>query len=135
MKILRYETSGEIHYGLLEDDNTIRQLLASPFDNLDTSGTIVHLDDVRVLSPIESPRVIGVGLNYVAHAHESGKPLPTIPLLFMKPSTTVIGPDEPIIYPREAKEVHYECELAVVIGKRARRVPEAEALNYVLGYT
>jgi 2-keto-4-pentenoate hydratase/2-oxohepta-3-ene-1,7-dioic acid hydratase in catechol pathway len=135
MKILRYSLDDATHYGILADDGAIRQLVGSPFDCLDTSGVETHLDNVRVLAPLESPRVIGVGLNYVAHAEESGKPLPTIPLLFMKPSTAVIAPEAPIVYPRQGQEVHYEAELAVVIGKRARRVAEADALDYVLGYT
>ncbi|MCZ6678817.1 MAG: fumarylacetoacetate hydrolase family protein [Candidatus Poribacteria bacterium] len=135
MKILRYSADGDTSYGILDDDGTIRQLTGSPFDSLDTSGTVTHLDKVRVLSPVEAPRVIGVGLNYAAHAREAGKEPPPFPMLFMKPTTTVIGPEDAIVYPHQGKEVHYECELAVVIGKPTRRVSEADALDYVLGYT
>jgi 2-keto-4-pentenoate hydratase/2-oxohepta-3-ene-1,7-dioic acid hydratase in catechol pathway len=135
MKLLRYSIEDETSYGILEEDQTIRQLISTPFDNLETSGVITHLDEVQVLTPVERPRVIGVGLNYVAHAHESGKPLPEIPLLFMKPSTAVIAHEEAIVYPSQGEEVHYEAELAVVIGKSARRVSQTEALDYVLGYT
>lgn len=135
MKILRYDEHGAIHYGRLEEDGTIRQLMGSPFDSLDVSGTITHLDRVRVLAPVAAPRLIGVGLNYAAHAREGGKEPPPVPILFMLPSTAVIGPDEAIVYPRQGKNVHYEGELAVVMGKKARRVAEANALDYVLGYT
>jgi 2-keto-4-pentenoate hydratase/2-oxohepta-3-ene-1,7-dioic acid hydratase in catechol pathway len=135
MKILRYSADGDTHYGILEDDGTIRQLAGSPFDSLDATDTVTHLDQVRVLAPVESPRVIGVGLNYATHARESGKTPPDIPMLFMKPSTAVIGPEEPIVYPSGREVVHYEAELAVVIGKTARGVSEDEALDYVLGYT
>ena len=86
MKILRYRSNGEASYGILDDDESIRELTGSPFDSLDTSGAVAHLDQVTVLAPVESPRIIGVGLNYVAHAHEAGKPLPTNPMLFMKPT-------------------------------------------------
>ncbi len=135
MKILRYCTDRDTSYGILEDDGTIRQLVSSPFEGLDTNDTATHLNQVRPLAPVEAPRIIGVGLNYAAHARESGAEPPSFPMLFMKPSTTVIGPEEAIVYPRQGKEVHYECELAVIIGKAARRVSEAEALSYVLGYT
>ena len=135
MKVLRYSADGVTNYGILEEDGTVRQLTGSPFDNLDTSGTVTHLDRVRVLAPIEAPRVIGVGLNYAAHAAEGGHSPPESPMLFMKPSTTVIATEKAIVYPRQGAEVHYECELAVVIGKMARRVSEADALDYVLGYT
>lgn len=135
MKLLRYSINDEANYGILEADNIIRQLTSPPFNDLEPSGVATHLDEVQVLAPVERPRVIGVGLNYVAHAHESGKPLPEIPLLFMKPSTAVIGHEEAIVYPRQGEEVHYEAELAVVIGKQARRVSQTDALAYVLGYT
>lgn len=135
MKILRYRTNGDTNYGILEEDGSIHQLVGSPFDSLDTSEAVTHLDQVSVLAPLEAPRVIGVGLNYAAHAREAGKAPPAFPMLFMKPTTTVIGPEEAIVYPHQGKEVHYECELAVVMGKPTRRVSEADALDYVLGYT
>ena len=135
MKILRYRSNGEASYGILDDDGSIRQLAGCPFESLDTSGAVTHLDQVTVLAPVETPRIIGVGLNYAAHARETGKEPPTNPMLFMKPTLTAIGPEEPIIYPHQGKNVHYECELAVIIGKRTRRVSEADALDHVLGYT
>ena len=135
MKIVRYRADGIINFGIMEEDGTIRELVGSPFDSLNPSGSVTQLSDVHLLAPVEAPRIIGVGLNYAEHAREIGKELPTKPMLFMKPSTTAIGPDETIIYPRQGKNVHYEAELAVVIGSPARRVSEAKALDYVLGYT
>ncbi len=135
MKILRYRSNGAASYGILDDGGQIRQLAGCPFESLDTSGAVAQLDQVTVLAPVETPRIIGVGLNYVLHAREAGKPLPTNPMLFMKPTLTAIGPEEAIIYPHQGKEVHYECELAVIIGKETRRVAEADALDHVLGYT
>ena len=119
----------------MEEGESIRELVGSPFDNLNPSGACAHLRDVQLLAPVEAPRIIGVGLNYAEHAREAGKELPTAPMLFMKPSTAAIGPDDAIIYPHQGKNVHYEAELAVVIGSPARRVSEARALDYVLGYT
>ena len=135
MKIVRYERHKETHYGILEDDGAIRQLVGSPFDSLDTDGVFTRLDTVRVLSPVEAPRLIGVGLNYAAHAAESGKEPPPIPMLFMLPSTTVIGPEEAIVYPKQGQEVHFEGELAVIIGRQTRDIAAAEALDCVFGYT
>ena len=135
MKIVRYRADKIICFGILEEDGTIRELTGSPFESQNPSGNLTHLSDVQLLAPVEAPRIIGVGLNYAEHAREVGKELPTEPMLFMKPSTTAIGPNEAIIYPRQGKNVHYEAELAVVIGSPARRVSEARALDYVLGYT
>ena len=135
MKILRYAAGGAKSYGILEEDGTIRQLASCPFDSLEVSGETAKLDDVKVLAPVASPRLIGVGLNYLAHAEEGGKEPPDLPMLFMLPATAILDPEEPIIYPRQGQNVHYEGELTVVIGKEARRVTEADALDCVLGYT
>jgi 2-keto-4-pentenoate hydratase/2-oxohepta-3-ene-1,7-dioic acid hydratase in catechol pathway len=134
MLIARYETGGRVAYGILEGD-TLHRLPGSPFDTLTPTGTTDPLASVRLLAPVEMPRIFGVGLNYVAHIAEAGAPTPVIPLIFMKPSSTVIGSGAPIVYPREARVVHFEAELAVVIGRAGRRIPEAQALDHVLGYT
>jgi 2-keto-4-pentenoate hydratase/2-oxohepta-3-ene-1,7-dioic acid hydratase in catechol pathway len=87
-------------------------------------------------SPLRRPgKILGVGTNYRAHAVEMGRPIPDEPLLFMKPSTAIIGPGEPIVRPRGYTRTDFEGELGVVIGHRARRVPAERALDYVLGYT
>ena len=135
MKIVRYSAEGESRYGMVEGDGTIQELAGSPFDSLDAGETVAQSDQVEVLAPVAMPRIIGVGLNYAAHAAEGGHEPPTRPMLFMLPSTSVIGHEEEIIYPLQSEEVAYEGELAVVIGKKARRVSKAEALDYVLGYS
>jgi len=89
----------------------------------------------RILAPIAPSKVIGIGLNYKDHAAERNKPLPPEPLMFLKPSTAVIGPDDRIQLPGDVGRVDYESELGVVIGKRASRVSAAHALDYVLGVT
>lgn len=134
MKIVRYQFNMQTHYGILEGDR-IRRLAGAPFQALATTPQTDLLADVRLLAPVVAPRIFGVGLNYKAHIAESKHKAPVIPMLFMKASTTVIGPEDAIVYPREAKETHFEGELAVVIGRKARRVSEEEALNAVLGYT
>jgi len=133
-RIVRY-ADPEPRYGLLERDGTIRPLAGSPFESLETAGPATHVDRVRLLAPVRPGSVYGAGLNYVGHAREMGLDLPTIPMMFMKPTSAVIGPDEPIVYPREAQNLHFEAEVAVVIGKAGRRIPEARAREHVLGYT
>lgn len=133
-RIVRY-ADPEPRYGLLERDGTIRPLAGSPFESFETSGPATHVDRVRLLAPVRPGSVYGAGLNYVGHAREMGLDLPTIPMMFMKPASAVIGPGEPIVYPREAQNLHFEAEVAVIIGKAGRRIPEARAREHALGYT
>lgn len=135
MKIIRYEAGGEATYGVLEEDGSIKELVGAPFENFNIGIKVAELGSVKLLAPVEPSKIIGVGLNYVAHIEESGLETPMSPMLFAKPPTTIIGQGDPIIYPNRGQEVHYEAELAVVIGKSARHVPENRALEYVFGYT
>ena len=89
----------------------------------------------RVLAPVVPSKIVAIGLNYKDHAAEVGKPLPAEPLMFLKPSTSVIGPEDPIVLPEGAGRVDHEAEVAVVIGARAWQVSEAEALRYAFGVT
>jgi 2-keto-4-pentenoate hydratase/2-oxohepta-3-ene-1,7-dioic acid hydratase in catechol pathway len=91
--------------------------------------------DLVFLAPVMPTKVVAIGLNYKDHAAEMKKPLPAEPLMFIKPSTAVIGPNEPIRLPTDVGEIHYEAELAVVIGRAASRVTAGEARQYVLGFT
>jgi 2-keto-4-pentenoate hydratase/2-oxohepta-3-ene-1,7-dioic acid hydratase in catechol pathway len=135
MKIARYDIDGKIGYGRLDDNGTIHVFKGLPTETSELTGQTLRIGDVRLLAPVELPRIIGVGLNYVSHIKESKAKEPSFPMLFMKHGSAVIGPDQPIIYPRQGKNVHFEGELAAVIGRPARRVPEKEALDYVFGYT
>ena len=134
MQIARYEAGGQAYYGIVEGD-TLRRLAGPPFASLAATGTVDARASARLLCPIENPRIFGVGLNYVSHVKESGQPTPKFPMLFMKASTAAIGPGDAIVYPREGKNVHFEGELAVIIGRRARRIPKEEALDAVFGYS
>ena len=89
----------------------------------------------RVLAPVVPSKIVAVGLNYKDHAAEMNKALPEEPLIFLKPSTSVVGPGESIVIPAGAGRVDYEAEVGVVIGKTARHVPAASAHDYVLGLT
>jgi 2-keto-4-pentenoate hydratase/2-oxohepta-3-ene-1,7-dioic acid hydratase in catechol pathway len=96
----------------------------------------VAMSDVRLLAPvIPRSKVIGIGKNYAAHAAEMGGDVPSEPLMFLKPNTSVAGPSDPVFYPRQSSEVHYEGELAVVIGRICRDVPPDRVGDVVYGYT
>jgi 2-keto-4-pentenoate hydratase/2-oxohepta-3-ene-1,7-dioic acid hydratase in catechol pathway len=128
MKLVRYEVSGKILRGMVKDNRVT---------SLDDDGTLPQysLDEVRLLAPAEPTKIVAVGLNYRDHAEEVRLPIPDEPLLFLKPVSSVIGPGDAIVIPPESSRVDYEAELAVVIGKTARRVTSEEAPEYILGYT
>ena len=135
MKIVRYQTEEHIYYGSLEDGGRIHRLKGSPFENPEVSSIHDEIASVRILAPVPAPRVFGAGLNYVSHITETGQKAPQIPMLFMKPSTTVIGCNEVIVIPEQCRGVDFEGELAAIIGRKARNLSEADALSAVLGYT
>jgi len=135
MKIARYQIGQDIAYGILSDDRQLKRLRRSPFESLETMDRVDALDEVRLLAPVATTRVFGAGLNYVSHIKEAGQTAPKFPMLFMKPDTAVIGPEDGIVYPSGSTVVDYEGELVAVIGRKARHVSEAEALDAVLGYT
>ncbi len=135
MKLLRYRKGREEHYGVLEDAETVRRLEGPYWRGIYPRDLTDRMDEIAILAPVVGTRLIGVGLNYAAHAAEGNKEPPPQPMLFMLPMTAIVGTGEPIIYPQQGKRVDFEGELAVVIGKQARRVDEANALDVVLGYT
>ncbi|WP_068676696.1 fumarylacetoacetate hydrolase family protein [Oceanobacillus sp. Castelsardo] len=105
-------------------------------ENAVTSKIAKPLTDVSLFAPVPRPsKIICVGLNYKDHAEETGRPLPEYPLLFPKYVNVVNGPNDPIVLPRVSKEVDFEAELAVVIGRSGRYISEESALDYVAGYT
>ena len=134
MRLVRFAGGEKARYGILEGKE-IFPIRGTPFQDRESTGERLGLGDVRVLAPCEPSKIIALGLNYQDHAAEFGRQVPDEPLIFMKPSTAVIGPDADIVYPKMSRRVDYEAELAVVIGKAARGVSEEKALDYVLGYT
>jgi 2-keto-4-pentenoate hydratase/2-oxohepta-3-ene-1,7-dioic acid hydratase in catechol pathway len=113
---------------------TVAAIDGHPFERITFTGDRWALDDVRLLSPILPSKVVGLGRNYVEHAAEMGGEAPSTPLIFLKPSTSVIGDGDSIRLPASSADVHFEGELAVVIGRPAKDVAPEEALSYVLGY-
>jgi len=136
-RIARFRTKeGTVRYGVLADDQTLQPMDGDPFGEWQLTDEALPVAEVRLLAPVSPPNIIAVGLNYRAHAAENGLPPPQHPVLFLKATTAVCGPDDDIVLPKMAPdEVDYECELVMVIGKTARNVEPADALDYVLGYT
>jgi 2-keto-4-pentenoate hydratase/2-oxohepta-3-ene-1,7-dioic acid hydratase in catechol pathway len=136
MRLLRFRYGDRIATGAVELGSDEVQVLRGTFfeDPLPT-GEVVPLDDVHLLAPVLPSKLVCVGKNYAAHAAEFGMEVPEEPLLFLKPSTAVIGPTDPIQLLPISRRVDYEGELAVVIGRLARDVRAEDAGKYVLGYT
>ena len=136
MKFLRFKSKeGKNYTGVLEDGD-IYEIGDDIFQEYKVTKNKHPLSEIRFLPPCTPTKIVAVGLNYRDHAAEMKKPIPEEPLLFMKPSTAVIGHEDKIIYPNHmASRLDYEGELAVVIGKTARWVEENEAFDYVFGYT
>ena len=134
MKIVRFLVNKKIGYGV-QERQSIRVTQISPFHGLHYSGVDLRLSDVKLLAPCVPSKIVCLGLNYLNHAKESNAAPPANPLIFLKPPTAVIGPEDKIIYPEMSKRVDYEGELGVVIKKKASHVTKEEALDYVLGYT
>ena len=131
-RYVRYERRGTIAFGILDGD-TVRELSASPFDGGRPTDVQVAAGEVRLLAPCTPSKVIAVGLNYRSHLHD--RPAPSSPGLFIKLPTSIIGPEEKIVFPPGARTVHYEGELVVVIGRRASRVSRADADACIFGVT
>ncbi len=120
--------------GAAPDALTVAAIDGHPFGPINFTGDRWALPDVRLLSPILPSKVVALGRNYADHAKELGNEAPATPMIFIKPSTSVIGDGDVIRLPPSSAEVHYEGELAAIIGRPARNVARDDALSYVLGY-
>ena len=144
MRICRVAVDDDLFFGLIEgldddgrivDGTLIALLEGHPFGELVPEGRLIRAADARLVAPILPSKVIAVGRNYDDHARELGNEVPTSPMIFLKPSTSVIGPGEPIALPWQSEQVDHEAELAVVIGRLCRDVPVERVPEVVLGYT
>jgi 2-keto-4-pentenoate hydratase/2-oxohepta-3-ene-1,7-dioic acid hydratase in catechol pathway len=147
VRIARFTTGDDPQYGVVtgdvdelgipSEDSMVVALAGDPLHvGVNLTDQEHKLADVRLLAPvIPRSKVVGIGRNYAAHAQELGNDLPAEPLMFLKPNTSVVGPGDPIFYPRQSSNVHYEGELAVVIGRICRDVPVERVNDVVYGYT
>jgi 2-keto-4-pentenoate hydratase/2-oxohepta-3-ene-1,7-dioic acid hydratase in catechol pathway len=135
MRIIRYLSEGSARYGIV-DDAGLHPCDGDPFTRLIRQPAVLDPADVQLLPPVNPPNIICLGLNYREHAAETGHPLPAEPLVFIKATTALCGPGDPIILPAQyPDQVDYEAELAIVIGKRVRDIPEEMVDEVILGYT
>ncbi|QIG42298.1 fumarylacetoacetate hydrolase family protein [Nocardioides anomalus] len=147
MRIARFTAGEDPQYGVvagdldehgqLDEDAVVVALAGDPlYVGIKLLEEEHRLSDVRLLAPvIPRSKVVAIGRNYAKHAAEMGNDVPDEPLMFLKPNTSVIGPGDPIGYPRQTQDLHYEGELAVVIGRICRDVPVERATDVIFGYT
>jgi 2-keto-4-pentenoate hydratase/2-oxohepta-3-ene-1,7-dioic acid hydratase in catechol pathway len=136
MRIIRYQDpQGAVGYAAQQPDGSARQIAGDIFGAYEVTGEPARVQ--KLLAPVAPVAFFCIGLNYRRHAEEGKATIPPFPVLFMKSPAAVQNPGDPIVLPRHlrSEEVDYECELAVVIGRRCKNVPKDKALDYVLGYT
>lgn len=134
MKIVRIKAGDDIAYGVADTEGVL-VYTGSPFVAWEPTETVVPWSSVKLLSPVLPTKILCVGKNYEDHAAELDGEIPEEPLIFMKPATSVIGQNDPVVHPAISNEVHHEAELAVVISKPARNVKAEDASQYIFGYT
>ena len=134
MKIVRYQHGPATKWGAIEEGN-VREMDGDPYGSFHLTSEVKKMEGVRLLAPCLPSKIVAIGLNYRDHAEEVKLEIPKEPILFIKPSTSVIGPGEAIVFPKMSRRVDYEGELAIVIKKQAKSVQEDRAGDYILGYT
>ncbi len=135
MRLIRYRVGDEpAQYGWV-NNALVGPLVGSPFTEYQRSEASLPLESVRLQAPLLPGKIVCVGKNYREHIKELGSEVPTTPLLFLKPTTSVIGPEQTIFLPPQSGQVDHEAELAVIIGKRGRWIQPPDAFSYIYGYT
>jgi 2-keto-4-pentenoate hydratase/2-oxohepta-3-ene-1,7-dioic acid hydratase in catechol pathway len=134
VRIARFSYGEGVAFGVVEDDLVI-PIVGHPFAPVERTEVALRLSELRLLAPVLPSKVVAIGKNYASHAAEMGSEVPDKPLIFLKPSTAVIGHRDAIASPPSSERVDFEGELAVVISRLCRDVPEERAMDAVLGYT
>ncbi len=145
MRIARFAgPDGVVGFGVVDGvgadgepgpDTTVTPVAGHPFGPLEASGPPVPFAEVRLLAPVLPSKIVAVAKNYAAHAAEMGSDVPSEPMIFLKPSTSVVGPGDRIDLPEQSEQVEHEAELAIVIGRLCREVPLRRVPEVILGYT
>ncbi|MDP9497997.1 MAG: fumarylacetoacetate hydrolase family protein [Actinomycetota bacterium] len=142
MRVCRFALDGEVSFGVVEGpaggdpaDLVVAPVQGHPFGAFAPTGARHPMSSVKLLAPVLPSKVVCIGKNYAEHAAEMGGEAPANPVVFMKPSTSVVGPGDPVRLPRDSARVDHEAELGVVVGRLCRDVPRERALDVVLGYT
>jgi 2-keto-4-pentenoate hydratase/2-oxohepta-3-ene-1,7-dioic acid hydratase in catechol pathway len=140
VRIARFSTDDEPRFGLIGDDDgveTVAVVQGDPmYAGIEFTGEKIPVADVRLVAPVlPRSKVVGIGRNYADHAAEFDNEVPAEPLVFLKPNTAVIGPREPVVYPTQTEDLHFEGELAVVIGRICRDIEADDVAKVIYGYT
>ena len=135
MRIVRYQLKNEApHYGWVFE-NKVGDIEGNIFSEYRRLEADIPLDSVKLLAPSLPSKIVCVGRNYIEHAQELGNDVPKVPLIFLKPPSSIINPGESILLPPQSQQVEHEAELVAVIGKRGRNIVPEQAREYILGYT
>lgn len=135
MKFVRFQYQNKVCYGELEREKIFHLDRSFHETNCKRTGVMVNLSEVKLLTPVQPSKIICVGLNYSKHIEEMGAALHEEPVIFLKPLTTLIGPEDEVIIPQMSDRVEYEAELVVVIGKTMKNATEDQVLDSIFGYT
>lgn len=135
MRFIRYSLEEDSPRWGRVDGLTVHELDGAPYAGGRETGSTVPFEDVKLLPPVTPTKIVCVGRNYAEHAAERGHEPPKEPMIFFKAPSALIGHGDAIIIPDRSHTIHWEAELAVVMGKRARKVSDQEAMQYVFGYT
>ncbi len=135
MKIYRYKYKNKISYGVLKEEN-LYPVEGSIFRRFNLKKDKIPISNVTLLPPVIPSKIVAIGANYKNHVREMGRQIPEEPLIFLKPPSSIVGPDDIIVYPKMSKRVDFEGELALIIKKRAHLLRDEESTeDYILGYT
>jgi 2-keto-4-pentenoate hydratase/2-oxohepta-3-ene-1,7-dioic acid hydratase in catechol pathway len=135
MRIIRYQKKNETpRYGWIME-NKVGAIDGDPFGEYHRLEAEIPLSDIRLLAPVQPSKIICIGRNYAEHAREHAAEVPKVPLIFMKPPSSIINPGDTIILPSQSQQVEHEAELVMVIGRRGRNIIAEEAKDYIFGYT
>lgn len=135
MRSLRVEYRGQAHYCSIEDELSFLALDAAPWRGGTPTGLSIPRSEARVLAPLEPSKIVGVGRNYAAHARELGNEVPTEPLIFLKPPSSLCATGDAIQLPRSSERVEHEAEIGIVIGRRLHHASVAQARDAIFGVT
>ena len=134
MKLIRFTYKNKEYYGI-PDKDTVELCSGSIAEGFAQTGEKANMNEIKILAPVMPSKAVCVGRNYRAHVMETGSDIPEEPMIFIKPTTTIIANGESIVYPPISKSVDYEGELAIIIGATAKNVPADKVYDYIFGYT
>lgn len=134
MRIARFHHEGKVVFGLVEGQN-LRVISGDPYSKFEETDLVLPLSSVELLAPSTPSKIVCIGMNYSAHAAEIAQDVPEEPLIFFKPTSSIIGSGANIVLPWQSQQVELECELAIVVGKQAKDVPIDLVGEHILGFT